>query len=844
MDTPATGPDEPPLDPTLLLSVPPQLPEHRGAAEPISASDAETSSALILGTIPLGGAGAGSVEVSADSRFRHISINNNRATSAWIPASPNSFIAVRFAPEGGKPVCYILQRQSSSQDTDLIPMPRIPKGDFSSRGIYPMLHFRAHGDDLRFNAVWMLMSPMIPFDLEASVLPMLLASVQVRNRRKVPAVVSVLFHLEHLCGRSGEMPVTPRPISARYIEEDEGAPPPADARAAQAHNALVFESGGPIVNDADGQHCLAVRTSRGGVPSVGAYNASDPARNAEFWRHFQETGDVPTGLLGAQAEYGAVCLKFEVPPKEDRCADFAWSWYAPQFRAPDGEQMGNGYTCLEEDAIEVARRGLKHGGYYCKSVLDWQQRFNSSSLPRWLIKELINSARIFTRNGLYAEDGRFGLQASPLDSRVGDVPGRLYASLGTLMFLPRFEEEELSLAIRARDIDQPERLCHVLGNASLHHPEAVHEEWEQMIIAASLVISTYRNHLFTGSLVHARKRFPLLREIMNKMFQLDLDGDGFPEGRAPHASLRQSARDCGLWLLALRCYALLAHEREAPGEAGRAEALFARAQTNFDRHFWDPELKQYRLWRRDAEPDDESCGEVRCHLGMLAGEWQAALLGLGPLHATERINGTLDAITFRLDEDISSASPNVFADPDGVNRVLAHAGCLLIQRDRAGMGLRLIERLLARAEQVYGASRRQRSSALAIWHVLQSIHGVTLNAGRNQLRITPRLPPGVAVLSTPVFTPGGLCWMKLRIDAGAIFRQQVHFSFDSPTTIATVLMRVPPSATKVRAITEMPDGAIPCTAELLPGEYYRLALIVLERPVHASSAFSIDLVAE
>jgi uncharacterized protein (DUF608 family) len=810
-----------------------------GAAA-ISAAEAENASALIVGTVPLGGAGAGSVEVAADARMRHISINNNRNPAEWIPSSPNSFMALRFAQEGQKPLLYILQRDSRTQNTGLVPLPRIPKSAFSSKGIFPLLHFFAHSRELPFSAVWMHFSPMVPFDLEASVLPLILSSAVIRNRTEAPAEVSLMFHLEHLCGRKGEDALIARPISGRYIEEEERAVMGHEEIPAHMHNALLFESD-HRQSESSATHCIAVRSGKHPV-SVGAYNASEPLRCNEFWEHFAATGKVPTGLVGGEAEFGAVCVEFTLPPKEERQADFVWSWHAPAYTAGE-ETVRNGYTTLVRDAVDGAQRGLRFGGYYHRAVSSWQQRLHASTMPHWLVKELINSARIFTRNGLYADDGRFGLQASPLDTRVGEIASRLYGSFGTLLFLPRFEEEELSLALRAREPGAPDLLCHSLGKASLHNPQAGSES-DQMQIAAHLVVSSYRNYLFSGSMVHARKRFAMLRAIMHAVAELDFDRDGFPEGREANGALRLNASTCGLWLLAVRCYIHLARDRDAEDEALMAEQLHQRAKENFERYFWREELGAYALWREGHEPEDESAPQIRFHLGQLAGEWYSAVLGLGPQHDPQRVERTLDVIAAQFEEDLQNLTPNMFADTDALNRVMAHAGCLLIYRDRVELGLKLISWLLQSCEKVHGAARRQRSSSLAVWHVLHAVHGTTLVMPRQQLRVIPHLPPNIQFMATPVFTPAGLCWLKYKVETGQGHRQRFHIQFDSPANILSVLMRVPEETMRVRALCEVPDGPLPCRVEILPGSGERFVLITLEREQYVSSAFSVDLLAE
>jgi len=71
----------------------------------------------------------------------------------------------------------------------------------------------------------------------------------------------------------------------------------------------------------------------------------------------------------------------------------------------------------------------------------------------------------------------------------------------------------------------------------------------------------------------------------------------------------------------------------------------------------------------------------------------------------------------------------------------------------------------------------------------------------------------------------------------------MHMSFDSPTNIASILLRVPVKVNKVNVVCEVPDGAVSCKVDMLPGEYYRMVLVTLDRALYAGSAFSLDLTA-
>ena len=62
--------------------------------------------------VPLGGVGAGCIEMGADGRLRNVTINNNRLASERIPWADSSFLAVRAAHADDAHV-RVLQNTSS-----------------------------------------------------------------------------------------------------------------------------------------------------------------------------------------------------------------------------------------------------------------------------------------------------------------------------------------------------------------------------------------------------------------------------------------------------------------------------------------------------------------------------------------------------------------------------------------------------------------------------------------------------------------------------------------------------------------------------------------------------------
>lgn len=790
---------------------------------PLSPSGRHKVLRSLGGTVPLGGVGAGCIEFGADSRPVTLSIFNNRAPETVVPASANTFMAVRYEQEG-VPQCVALQRAGADEAESDTPLPCVPKEAFECHGIFPMLHFSAHAEPLPVVLVWTYFSPVIPFDHEASLMPAVLAGVRIRNRTSKPMRVSALLHWENYAS-----PGTGRAPSGKtrfaLIDEEDPLASVRDTQRAEPPNTLLFERSDIC---AGGEVAIAARTADDTEISLGAYAAGEEQEALNFWQTFVSMGRVPVGRAGGiGAHFGAVCASFELGPKQERSVDFVLSWHFAECAA-GGKHVGAGYAVLLGSCEAVAWRALRHAGYYHQSVADWQKRLTSSTLPKWLVKELINSARVFVRQGLYTGDGRFALQRDWADPAAGEVADRVYNSLGTLLFFPRFEEEELSKLVRARDTGQPGAICARLGRLDAHTPEFGGEP--AMLLAANLVISAFRNHRMTGSLVRIQKLYPFLRDMVRTVLQQDENGDGIPD--APETS----AHACSLWVLALGCYAKLAEERDDKIEAERFRDTFRRAQAAFELRFWDEGATCYR--EHDATGPERP--DAASRYGALAGQWLSDSLGLGNLFAAARIASSLEVLYKRLLVDLDRDPKLLLATPDLLNYTLAHAGCLLIQRGRAREGLEVIQRLVLAAESST-EPRPQRSSALAVWHVLQAVTGVHLDMASGQIRVIPNLPAQVDYISSPVFTPVCLAWLKYKVEYAPAYRQRLHLAFDSPTNLKTVLLRIPGDITAIDVVCEVPEGRVGCQAALRPAGNFNEAVITLDRPQFAGGGFSLEV---
>ncbi len=816
-----------------------------------------------LSGVPLGGVGAGYVEFCPDGRFRNIAINNNRTPHTRIPLSKHSFLALRLRSESGWRYERILRHALPDEPQASHPVPPSLEAQQTEwRGLYPTAQLSLVDPHCPVRVLWGAFSPIIPFDHDASALPAIFVSLHCSNPTQDSIEASVLFNWENLCGFTRQrVPGKLPQIAMATIEENPaptipGIEPHGDQQGLDLPNALVFSSQGGIADNADGQYCVVVRPQDDAEVSLVAWDPEDEESCRAFWSGFTERGDVGGLFLGdTLPRAGAVCTTFTLPPGRSHRADFMLSWYCPRFVV--GEQdLSNAYTNRFGNAIDVAQNNLRHYKYYFTSIEDWHKRLLSSSLPAWLGRLLINSTAVFSTNTVYTKNGNFAMREDPLDTAAGRLETRLYRSLGTLLFFPRFEENELALHMESKEDDRGCTVIPVLRRMSA--AEGVRDHWggSQVLLGAQLVLSAYRNFLLTGNLAPMQSLYPKLRSVVRGLVKSAEDGDGLPSPDGVHTTwdgLDVTGLDsptASLWIAALKAFAKLADRLQDSEEKMACEEQAARAAEAFEKHFWDEERGHYRFFIPQADEHGGATNAALCHTGQLAGQWVADLLGLGRVVRRERIGRSLETLS-RMNQGEKGFFRAVHADGSpcrhrslaGTEQDLellwpsylaADYACLELRHGNPQRALAPLEQYLGSAHARMGRicglpdrlpvvgdgpldpNREPHASGLAIWHLLYAMTGFHMYAAHRRIRVAPMLPESKGKCRLPLFTPACLGWLDYHEHTGEPYRQELHMTFDSPVSVEEIELRVPETVDEVEVACATNEYEIVTSHALAP----------------------------
>lgn len=831
--------------------------------------------------VPLGGIGTGCIELGEDARFSNVSINNNRTTATRIPVAQGAFIAIRAA-RGGESVTRILQPDSSIPFKEAGLSVRYTRPDEQTwYGLYPSSNYLLKTEDFPLELHWSCLSPVIPYDTEASTLPLLMCVLHFKNTTDDSYSVSGLFNWENLRGCTADKTPDERGtiLPVTYIEIDETLfsdtrPPVGMEDVPMRAAGLSFGLHESAIGNADGNYCLVAAPSDGTHITLASWRRKSKIDIQRIWESFEGMGTLPEGLsTDPQAHCGSVCSATTIAPGETRRLLFVLTWYCPRY-VVEGQDLGNHYASEHVSAVGVAEYGLKHSHYFLRAIANWQERFTKSSLPLWYSRMLVNNCHVFSTNTLLTRDGEFSMMESPRDPVMGMLDRSFYSSIATVLFFPGFAERELELfARKIEDGSASGRMVRELGHGTVRNPGFGDPSNELIDLGAKFVLMAYRNFQLTGKTVALISLFPRLREVMEYAMQLDRDRDGIPDARGNAttfggwAMYGLTSYAGGLWIAAMHAYARLARHLKHDDEAEIYEARARHALRHFERRLWNEKEGYYRLYHDPAGAEENHpVSDDGCLGGQLAGAWYADFLNIDAGFSHQRIVRAIESIErfnrrpsgIALGYDPRGAPcrnpPGHDTEPDSDQSWPSHSvsyiACMSIYRGNVDKGMEVLRTVYqslsaTKPQRIFsqplawdpdrneptGPQQERHMGPLSIWHSFYALQGFSLSVPEQKMTIAPRLPSGVNHLSVPLFTPLTFGWLTYTVTHTPSYRQQLSITFDSPMFIKIIEVSVPKSIANpvVRLLINEDQAAI--QTELIAMDPDNRIRITLDQPL-------------
>ncbi len=747
------------------------------AAAPASpAQFGEASSPPSLAGVPLGGIGAGKIEIFEDGSLGEATFNHN-----WddpLPL-PGSLFAIRVETQQGA----LVRALRSSPVLGFEPVAEV-----RSERLFPRARLEYGG--LPVEVELEAFSPFVPGDAATSGTPAAIFVFRVRNPSGAPARVSLLAAFENVLGCGGPRRKRVRDRTGNFV----------DGVARQGFAGVRFVTDRTFGDERRnhlGEYALLAQAPQGGSVSIRAYDAG--GNGADLREDLAADGrlDGETGLRGLEGKVhpgGAACVLLEVPPGASRECAFAFAWHLPHFVTADGRDHPPAYTSRLASAADAAAVALRRRPEWLAAVREWQDLLLDSTLPGWLVSRICEGAAPLVSDTVWTADGVFGTLARPGDAgALGAIDRRLAAHALSFAFFPDLDREELRrfAASQRRDGEIPPSFGNL--HEALDAPGSVEEGRSRPDPSCSFVLQVEKTYRWTGDRPFLEEMLPAARRALDWLATRDRDGDGIPEGgrepgtRAHEASLFLATLRAGEWI------------GRTVGDASLEKACadrFERARRSMIGELWNG-----RWFSESFDPASGRRSDA-CTPGQLAGDWFASLLLWEPLVPEPLLDRALDSM---LRSGGALAFPPVPDLPRG-RSLLASLGAA---RGRVREGLEILRPAGASLRAGEGPSPEGPDPAAGF--VPYGLAGFALDFPDAALRLRPNLPDDRSSARLPIFAPNFLA--RLEVDAprsspGRCLRFEVLRRLrEEPLRVDRIETEVPPLA----------DGAEPTIRVLLDG---------------------------
>lgn len=576
--------------------------------------------------VPLGGIGAGKVELTGRGFFTALTANNNQDCPIY--RLPGSFFAMQAQPTGGgERVTRLLQTQSVDQlfrpvqaiDANL----RFPEADLTYQDPFLPVGVALHA-----------FSPHLPHDAAGSSMPCVFFRFMLNNPAACSQTVRLMFSWENIVNVGGSM-------TRRNQNPDEFLPLvhhtwnhsfPWSCRKANFQEPAAGEGAGLQLAARDDQH---------NPSSFGRYMIWTPSparlvpdRDLEadelaFVKWFEAGAAAPFTPAGAGVfRAGALIVEKPLAPGAADTVDFVLAWHMPRQIDSSGKDMGVRYGRAFADVGAVVRHAWAHRDSLLQGSQAIRKALEDSSLPAWLVTKLLNERFVANTNTTFDAQGRFSVNEAPtgMCNCLGTLDQRTCSGGYWAMFYPGLDAVELEMFTHCQGENGAP--AHDLGNGQFNLTPRPFP-WPDL--AAAYVIQVHRHFLRTGDREFLALHWPRVKSALEWAIGMDDTGDAIPTLKPGRGTTYDnqpwdgvSAFIATLHEAGLALGADLAARAGEPAVAQRWSDLACQAARGRVKHLW---VEAGGYLRNAFEPATGKADDG-VFLSALAGDWAMLAGGL------------------------------------------------------------------------------------------------------------------------------------------------------------------------------------------------------------------------
>ncbi len=542
--------------------------------------------------VPLGGLGAGTIELRADGSFRDWNIfNNSPAGGGQKVHLDAAFFGLRTRIEDKTARAWTLRTHPS---TGLPPITQIEYA-----GAFPVSRLRFTDPELPLCVDLYAYSEFRMFNPQGSATPAVIFTFNLHNPSVKTVEVSMLFNLPNHIG--GEF---------------------------RSGASLILSKGG---NDPT-SGSMALRVADDNLPSSWAVSND----LIKIWQTFSDTGRLKeSSLSGVSGDNGALATTVNLAPKECRTVTFIMSWYFP-YRTHGKEIVGNNYINWYKNADDVASKVATRLTETRRQILEWNKWCFENSLPDWLQDTIVNSVATMYKTGMWFADGRWRQWESFSCPAVEPVHIHFYRCLPYAFIYPSLQRHTLE-AYASKQTEEG-YIQEFLGSAS-----SLDDCKGRMMgdTCTTFLLEVYQYYLWTGDENFLSAIWPSAKKAAQWQINRSVEFDLPNRLNNTYDWWKFDDKDLVAYNAFLHLAALLAAEKMAEIKGDSRFANLCRrnletAQVALEKYLWTG--KYFRAWWNKGQPVPNAL-----HADTLYGQLWAEILNLGWTADPDKIKSHLAA---------------------------------------------------------------------------------------------------------------------------------------------------------------------------------------------------------
>lgn len=592
-----------------------------------------TSSDKLKSGLPLGGIGAGKIEILPNGTLDFFTFANN--FDEPFTDNPHPDKKRRSVAEGvigyhfgiscehkGKRVAKLLQT------VKLADYPCIKRIEFE--GLFPLAKLKYLDNQLPCRVGLEAFSPFIPGDSKNSAIPGAIFEFSITNPARERLDVSLLASARNTVGKWSV---------ARYNELKKN----------KLLTALQFKRKKSLSSDyTDGVFAVSLPNSCGQISYFSQWNLQTDCfkfdrRHTKIdpWKSFSESGKLPNIGISRPVESenvqtaGALCCKISLAPKTTRRIRVIYSWHFPH------KERSHIYERYFKDAQAAAVFLEKNYRELKQKTLNWHKKIYKLNIPEWLKDALINNTYVYYSAGWWDKKDRFSILEAPCDiTLMGTLDVRYYDSIYRALLFPDLEKKELMQFAGAQRTSG--YIPHDLGRARIDLPSNGTTFYLWRDLNPKFILMAYRNFLWHKDKGQLKELYPYIKKAFRWIISTDKNKDFLPD----NAGLDQTfdvwefhgtnAYTSSIFLVSLLALEKIARAMKDKVLAEKCRLHFKRASRSFKEQLWNG---RYFIACNGPKGKDTACT-----LGQLNGQWYAHLLGLGYIVDKKKVKKAIKSI--------------------------------------------------------------------------------------------------------------------------------------------------------------------------------------------------------